>query len=214
MGSKYVPWSDDILHLVVTPSEADTELTAANAMFSREYIPDSKVHGANMGPTWGWQDPCGSHVGPINFAIFDVLERKIIRILNIQTIYIYIIPESGKMFLTVRHSDWPLSELYVCTSIIHRPCKIFALIGPNETIEISYNKRYTGEQTDHIENNYQQICLPLLNTTFPEYDSVIYLAYYSGSVVSFLDIWAPFQYPIRRLIARSREASKPRDWYF
>ena len=23
---------------------------------------------------------------------------------------------------------------------------------------------------------------------------------------------APFQYPIRRLIARSREVSKPRDW--
>ena len=24
--------------------------------------------------------------------------------------------------------------------------------------------------------------------------------------------WAPFQYPIRRLIVRSREVSKPRDW--
>ena len=26
--------------------------------------PDSKVHGANMGPIWGWQDPGGPHVGP------------------------------------------------------------------------------------------------------------------------------------------------------
>ena len=34
-------------------------------------IPDSKVHGANMGPIWGWQDPGGPHVGPINFAIWD-----------------------------------------------------------------------------------------------------------------------------------------------
>ena len=25
-------------------------------------IPDTKVHGANMGPTWGRQDPGGSHV--------------------------------------------------------------------------------------------------------------------------------------------------------
>ena len=25
--------------------------------------PDSKVHGAYMGPTWGHQDPGGSHVG-------------------------------------------------------------------------------------------------------------------------------------------------------
>ena len=27
-------------------------------------IPNSKVHGANMGPIWGWQDPGGPHVGP------------------------------------------------------------------------------------------------------------------------------------------------------
>ena len=32
--------------------------------------PDSKVHGANMGPTWSWQDPCGPHVGPMNFDIW------------------------------------------------------------------------------------------------------------------------------------------------
>ena len=32
-------------------------------------FPDSKVHGANMGPTWGRQDPGGSHVGPMNIAI-------------------------------------------------------------------------------------------------------------------------------------------------
>ena len=31
--------------------------------------PDSKVHGANVGPTWGRQDPGGSHIGPMNFAI-------------------------------------------------------------------------------------------------------------------------------------------------
>ena len=35
-------------------------------------IPDSKVHGANMGPSWGRQDPGGPHVGPMNFAIWDV----------------------------------------------------------------------------------------------------------------------------------------------
>ena len=31
--------------------------------------PDSKVHGAYMGPTWSRQDPGGPHVGPINLAI-------------------------------------------------------------------------------------------------------------------------------------------------
>ena len=31
--------------------------------------PDSKVHGANMGPIWGLQDPGGPHVGSMNLAI-------------------------------------------------------------------------------------------------------------------------------------------------
>ena len=35
--------------------------------------PDSKVHGANMGPILGRQDPGGPHVGPMNFAIWDIL---------------------------------------------------------------------------------------------------------------------------------------------
>ena len=34
-------------------------------------IPAAKVHRANMGPIWGRQDPGGSHVGPINLAIWD-----------------------------------------------------------------------------------------------------------------------------------------------
>ena len=37
-------------------------------------IPDSKIRGANMRPIWGRQDPDGPHVGPMNFAIWYVLE--------------------------------------------------------------------------------------------------------------------------------------------
>ena len=33
-----------------------------------QLYPDSKGHGANMGPIWGRQDPSGPHVGPMNFA--------------------------------------------------------------------------------------------------------------------------------------------------
>ena len=35
--------------------------------------PDNKVHGANMGPLWGRQDPGGPHVGPMNFAILELI---------------------------------------------------------------------------------------------------------------------------------------------
>ena len=36
-----------------------------------DIIPDSKVHGANMEPIWGRQDPGGPHVGPMNLALLD-----------------------------------------------------------------------------------------------------------------------------------------------
>ena len=36
-------------------------------------IPDSKVHGANMGPTWV---PGGPHVGLVNLAKWDIARMK------------------------------------------------------------------------------------------------------------------------------------------
>ena len=38
--------------------------------------PDSKVHGANMGPTWGQLDPGMPHVGHVNFAIWEWYRQK------------------------------------------------------------------------------------------------------------------------------------------
>ena len=40
-------------------------------------VPDSKVHGANMGPIWGRQDPGGPHVGPMNLAIWGIMCHNI-----------------------------------------------------------------------------------------------------------------------------------------
>ena len=34
-------------------------------------IPYNQVHGVNMGPIWGRQNPDGPHVGPMNFAIWE-----------------------------------------------------------------------------------------------------------------------------------------------
>ena len=34
--------------------------------------PDSKIHGANMGPTWVLSAPGGPHVGPMNLAIREL----------------------------------------------------------------------------------------------------------------------------------------------
>ena len=35
--------------------------------------PDGKVHGANMGSTWGQQAPGGPHVGLMDLAIWDLI---------------------------------------------------------------------------------------------------------------------------------------------
>ena len=42
-------------------------------MKSNKANPDSKVHGANMGPTWVLSAPDGPHVGPMNLAIGESL---------------------------------------------------------------------------------------------------------------------------------------------
>ena len=34
------------------------------------FLPDNKIHGTNVGPTWGRQDPGGPHVGHKNLAIW------------------------------------------------------------------------------------------------------------------------------------------------
>ena len=54
-----VQWRS-VLHILVTCS-------------SHVNNPDSKVHGANMGPTWVLTGPDEPHVGPMNLAIREVL---------------------------------------------------------------------------------------------------------------------------------------------
>ena len=46
-----------------------------------QIYPDSKIHGANMGPTWVLLGPGGPHAGPIKHAIrvcmiFNALEKS------------------------------------------------------------------------------------------------------------------------------------------
>ena len=42
-------------------------------------IPDSKIHGVNVGPTWGRQDPGGPHVCHTNLAIWDMTKHNAMR---------------------------------------------------------------------------------------------------------------------------------------
>ena len=48
---------------MLTFREADEDNHCQNT------LPDSKAHGANMGPTWVMSAPDGPHVDPMNLAI-------------------------------------------------------------------------------------------------------------------------------------------------
>ena len=58
-------------------------------------IPDSKVHGANMGPIWGRQDPGGPHVGPMNLAAGDYISVWISFVSNSNVIVVIQEPIPG-----------------------------------------------------------------------------------------------------------------------
>ena len=49
---------------------APTTCVVSGHLHAGQEVPDSKVHGANMGPIWGRQDPDGPHAGPMIFAIW------------------------------------------------------------------------------------------------------------------------------------------------
>ena len=43
-------------------------------LLSFEIILIARFMGANMEPIWGRRDPGGPHVGPMNFAIWDIIQ--------------------------------------------------------------------------------------------------------------------------------------------
>ena len=50
---------------------SSAQITNALGLPQCKSIPDSKIHGASMGPTWVLLAPGGPHVGPMNLAIWD-----------------------------------------------------------------------------------------------------------------------------------------------
>ena len=67
-----------------------------------DMFPDSKVHGANMGLTWGQrQDPGGPHVGLMNLAIWVIIDMRLSRDVWFGTAPDELVDVDG-------HGPWPL----------------------------------------------------------------------------------------------------------
>ena len=89
--------------------------------------PDSKVHGANMRPIWGRQDPGGPHVGPMNFAVWGTWPM---------TVYLSYTPfdkSNGRFLSDAKINMMPSSNLhdfwwvYWMHVRVHFPCQIYWL---------------------------------------------------------------------------------------
>ena len=71
-------------------------------------IPDSKVHGANMGSTWDRQDPGGTQVGHMSFAIWDMMQYLLDRLSNHR----------------IRLSSWWRKSIYVCFGMMYETLRM------------------------------------------------------------------------------------------
>ena len=60
--------------------------------------PYSKIHGANMEPIWGRQDPGGPHVGPMNFAIWVSIATPVEHLQCLETLSTMTFPVCGIHF--------------------------------------------------------------------------------------------------------------------
>ena len=73
-NTKYGTTLPYVVHVKCFMGHACIFHTAHYIIHVKYIYPDSKVHGANMGPIWSRQDPGGPHGGPMNIAIWvDIL---------------------------------------------------------------------------------------------------------------------------------------------
>ena len=85
---------------------------------------DNKVHGANMGPIWGRQDPGRPHVGTMNFAIWVIMDFGFNWSQTVFLTYAY--------FISIAHNpDWQIegvqcSKLYIRESNCCRKTLLYA----------------------------------------------------------------------------------------
>ena len=113
-------------------------------------FPGNKIYGANMGPIWGRQDPGGPHIGPMNLAIWVILESYKDAVLQI---HIYSCGRLMNLKTWSRHftvpwdllkmiliTDWTGSDYwqYVKSSIdvprLH--CGLFNMINQMESVPL------------------------------------------------------------------------------
>ena len=92
-----------------------------------KHSPDIKIHGANMGPIWGRQDPGGPHVGPMNFAIWEYFWQACICFMFVDSYVLqyWISSEKSKCFhqlVTITSKVQILTEILFWMTLLYILC--------------------------------------------------------------------------------------------
>ena len=77
-------------------SASTSSLSQMGDISSCKVLPDSKVHGANMGSIWGREDPGGPHADPMNLATWAGMELSYIYTFIAIVTWIYLSPCSAE----------------------------------------------------------------------------------------------------------------------
>ena len=75
-------------------------------------LPDGKVHGANVRPIWGRQDPGGPHVGPMSLTIWaeELIQSDCV---TIMLHYTYMLSTDASQFVIIYiHEHWHCISLH------------------------------------------------------------------------------------------------------
>ena len=131
---------------------------------------DSKVHGANMGPIWGRQDPDGPHVGPMDFAIWAITHHS--NTFALDRCLIVIDPRAAV-------SGWPFSSLQapMCQLCIwYMSARFFCEVFPCLRSECKMVKKkfshgnlipYLCHRCQNLASDRQLSVLPVTHTVMP-----------------------------------------------
>ena len=122
-----------------------------------KYLPDSKVHGAKMGPSWGLSAPGGPNVGPINLVIRALTVNYLHISWNVQYIDITVTSIAYTLHIAAiethatapnycAYNWWWNDWHWACTGYITMMCTIFMYKWSdfNSTMELwkNYNCIY------------------------------------------------------------------------
>ena len=98
--------------------------------------PDSKVHGANMGPTWVLSAQDGPHVDPMNLAVWDVTKYCVI----LQTRRTYAVGNNNYVLMVIQNKTNQTKWNHVPSNFWYKTHQISKLKCFSSPLEVVFSQ--------------------------------------------------------------------------